>query len=230
MVSPHSRVVVVTAAFLGVLYFLLGLSFVICFVLVNCGVIVHDSLFVNLHKSYTMLIITILITFLGMFTSIMVIHSVRRKKSLLIFPWLVFHLLSSILIILSGIAFVLHFIIDKKYFMRAALCFIPIMTGILFLCTWVKVFQEMREIKFGERKTKTLSNSLTMKSSSKVNRQEKGMKDPPRAENIYSQPHGDTEETEHTKPDISPQANKYPEPVDSLSHTKLLLSVKQYKP
>ena len=46
------------------------------------------------------------------------------------------------------------------------------------------------------------------------------MKYPPRAENIYSQPYGDTEETEHTKPDISPKANKYPEPVDSLSPHK----------
>ena len=46
------------------------------------------------------------------------------------------------------------------------------------------------------------------------------MKYPPRAENIYSQPYGDTEETEHTKPDISPQANKGPEPVDSLSPHK----------
>ena len=39
-------------------------------------------------------------------------------------------------------------------------------------------------------------------------------------ENIYSQPYGDIEEAEHIKPEISPQANKYPEPIDNMVQHK----------
>ena len=39
-------------------------------------------------------------------------------------------------------------------------------------------------------------------------------------ENIYSQPYGDIEEAEHIKPELSPQANKYPEPIDNMVQHK----------
>ena len=39
-------------------------------------------------------------------------------------------------------------------------------------------------------------------------------------ENIYSQPYGDIEEAEHIKPELGPEANKYPEPIDNLKPHK----------
>ena len=177
MESSHGRVIIATAASIGVIYLLLGVAFGVCFLLVNCGVIEDHTFIINLHNSYAMLIIVILITLLGVCTSLMVIFSVRRKKSVQILPWLVFHLLCAILITLSGIAFVLHFIINKKFFMRAALCFIPIITGLMFLCIWVKVLQELRQIKIKKKLLKDKSalpiNKKTCKSILKLEAQKR---------------------------------------------------------
>ena len=145
-------------AALGVMYLVLGLSFAIIFILVNRGIISNTEHVVTLDHSYTLLVFTLLIIFIGFLSSILLISGAETENSFLLLPWLVFHLLVVILLFVGGTALLLNFIINYKQFNRAAVCSVPIMTGSLFMFIWMKVYQEMFLIKNRARRRKTQGN------------------------------------------------------------------------
>ena len=144
---------------LSVMYLVLGLAFVIICILLNCGVISNRNDFFTVQQFYALLVMVLWVIFIGFLTSLMLIVSVKTDNSSFILPWLVFHLLAIFIMLLGGTALILHFIINNKQFKRAALCIVPIMTSLLFIFIWVKVYQEMLIIKRWEKKQKDLASS-----------------------------------------------------------------------
>ena len=151
----QDRVVRCIGAVLAGMYLLLGLAFVILFILVNKGNISDEQLVFNLYKSYVLLTVILVILFIGFLTSIMIIVGVHTNKNFFILPWLVFHLLSILVMVIGGTALLLHFIVNKNQLKRATICSIPIVAGIMLMFLWVKVYQQMFYIKIREKKKKT---------------------------------------------------------------------------
>ena len=155
MKCVQDRVVRCIGTVLAGMYLVLGLAFVILFILVNMGKISDEQLVVNLYKSYVLLAVILVILFIGFLTSIMIIVSIHTNKNVFILPWLVFHLLSILVMVIGGTALLLHFIVNEKQLKRATICSIPIVTGIMLMFIWVKVYQQMFYIKIREKKRKT---------------------------------------------------------------------------
>ena len=190
------------------MYLVLGLAFVILFIMVNIGIISNTQVFIHLHQSYVLLVVVLAVIFIGFLTSIMLIISVETDKSFFVLPWLVFHILTIFITIVGVTALLLHFIINKKQFKRAALCTVPIMTSLLFMFIWMKVYQEMLCIKIREKKRKARAicnfykntyfafNSELKQNPLEIPTNKTSLNTCDRSLHIYSQPKDDIKKTE----------------------------------
>ena len=202
----HYNIMTCLGTTLSVMYLVLGLAFSILYILLS-----ETQVNINLHKSYTVLAVILLILFTGFLTSMMLIVSVKTDKRYFILPWLVFHLIVIFVMVVGGTTLLLHFVINKKQFRRATLCSIPIVTGLLFIFIWMKVYQKMFLIKSREKKRKALemhnlytNTYFPFNPELKLNPQEMAtnstdLHNYSRSMNIYSQPNDAINEAEKMK-------------------------------
>ena len=147
MIKVRSDILRCLGASLGVMYLLLGIAFVILFILFNINIFNQTSSSVNPDHSYFLLFILLTFAFLGFLSNLMLIVGAETFDFRLILPWIVFHMLFIIFLVPGGIILLLYFIIQQSKEKRAALCSIPIMSGLLLLFIWLKVYQEFIIIK-----------------------------------------------------------------------------------
>ena len=147
MIKVRSDILRCLGASLGVMYLLLGIAFVILFILFNINIFNQTSSSVNPDHSYFVLFILLTFAFLGFLSNLMLIVGAETFCFRLILPWIVFHMLFIIFLVPGGIILLLYFIIQQSKEKRAALCSIPIMSGLLLLFIWLKVYQEFIIIK-----------------------------------------------------------------------------------
>ena len=101
-------------AALAVLYLVLGLSFAIIFIPLNREIISNTEHVVILDHSHTLLGFTLLFIFIGFLPSILLIVGAETENSFLLLPWLVFHLLAVILLVVGGTAILLNITRSNK--------------------------------------------------------------------------------------------------------------------
>jgi len=147
MIKVRSDILRCLGASLGVMYLLLGIAFVILFILFNINIFNQTSSIVNPDHSYFVLFILLIFAFLGFLSNLMLIFGAETFRFRLILPWIVFHMLFIIFLVPGGIILLFYFIIQQSKAKRAALCSIPIMSGLLLLFIWLKVYQEFIIIK-----------------------------------------------------------------------------------
>ena len=131
---------------LGIMYLVLGL------VTTTLFITVHHGEYVDLSPG--LLIILLVIIFIGFLCSIGLIAGSVADNIFCLLPWLVFHLLSVILLCAGSTVLLLSFIFNHHLYLRAALCCVPLVTGFLLLFVWMKVYQEMLVMRTMEDKRK----------------------------------------------------------------------------
>ena len=147
MIKARSDILKCLGASLGVMYLLLGIVFVIFFILFNVNIFNQTSSSISPENSFLNLLISLTFAFLGFLSNLMLIVGAETFRFHLILPWIVFHMLFIIFLVPGGIILLFYFTIHQSKEKRAALCSIPIMSGVLLLFIWLKVYQEFIIIK-----------------------------------------------------------------------------------
>jgi len=217
---------------LAVLYLVLALASTSLFILVNTGIVSEEQLVHKLHRSYVLLTIILIILFIGFLTSIMT--SVQTDKRSFLLPWLVFHLLLILSLVIGGTALSLHFIINKKQLTRASFYTIPILTGFMLMFFWMKVYQAMFLIKTREKKINAMKMHDLYKSTyfpfnSNLVNYPMPIHALPHRLNIYSQPNAALKETEKMKEKLVAHEYRNTEPVEEEESCHSITLVKTVK-
>ena len=141
---------------LSIMYLLFGLGSVMVFILINTGLIRGVPHLVSLHQTYSALIGSLTASFTGFLTNILLVLSGINLNLKLIVPWLVFHLIFLLVLILGGLILLLHLLITLHLYIRSLLCIIPILTGLLLIFVWLKVYLQLFTIRRLKRHRKFL--------------------------------------------------------------------------
>ena len=145
--SSSAYIVQMLGTCLSVMYLLLGMSSVLVFILINTGIITGTRDLLNIQQTYAILAVVLVINFCGFISNILLVISVTNNHTRLMLPCLFFHLIFIIILIVGGTGLFFHLIINLHQYIRASLCVIPILTGLLLVIVWLKIYQKYFLIK-----------------------------------------------------------------------------------
>ena len=131
---------------LCLMYLALGLAAVLLFVLLTTGLVDSPAL-LSLHQSYSVLAGCLATNFTGFLTNILLVVSGINLNLRLVLPWLVFHLIFLLVLILGGLILLLHLLVSHQLYLRSFLCIIPILAGFLLIFVWLKVYLQLFAIR-----------------------------------------------------------------------------------
>jgi len=89
------------------------------------------------------LVVTIIISIIGILTTIILILAVTKRSSMLMLPWLIWHMVAILGTVASGLYLVIYFLLllEERNVTNAILSLIPILSGIFLIFPWVLVDQ-----------------------------------------------------------------------------------------
>ena len=128
------------------MYLVLGLAAVLVFVLITTG-IVSSPPFLSTQQSFSVLGGALSLNFTGFLTNILLVVSGVNLSVRLILPWLVFHLIFLLFLILGGLVLLLYLLVSHHLPLRSMLCIIPILAGFLLIFVWLKVYLQLFAIR-----------------------------------------------------------------------------------
>ena len=128
------------------MYLALGLTAVLVFVLITTG-LVSTPAFLTTQQSFSVLGGALTANFIGFLTNILLVVSGVNLNIRLILPWLVFHLIFLLFLILGGLILLLHLLVSHHLLLRSLLCLVPILAGFLLIFVWLKVYLQLFAIR-----------------------------------------------------------------------------------
>ena len=143
--SPGSILQALGTCF-SVMYLALGLAAVIVFVLLTTGLVSSPPILTG-QQSYAALGGGLTLNFTGFLTNLFLVVSGLNLNIRLILPWLVFHLIFLLFLILGGLILLLHLLVSHHLYLRSMLCIIPILAGFLLIFVWLKVYLQLFAIR-----------------------------------------------------------------------------------
>jgi len=89
------------------------------------------------------LVVTIIVSIIGILTTIILILAVTKRSSMLMLPWLIWHMGTILGSVASGLYLVIYFLLllEERNVTNAILSLIPILSGIFLIFPWVLVDQ-----------------------------------------------------------------------------------------
>ena len=137
----------VLGTFFCTMYLLLGTGAVLVFVMINTGLIKGVPHLLSLQHTYLVLAAALTANFIGFLTNILLVVSGINLNLRLVLPWLVFHLIFLLVLILGGLILLLHLLVSHQLYLRSFLCIIPILAGFLLIFVWLKVYLQLFAIR-----------------------------------------------------------------------------------